>query len=220
MKSRVACVVAFATMSIVQTSQAEILNVSFSAVVTSAEANIGLPLPGATIQGSILFNTETEADPMPLPAFLCGPCAGYSYLSAPYQFAADLGTSSFVKTDFGVGVYDNSTLFGPASDTVEFVTRLYSESAHDFFHYSLALTGAATAFSGAALPSHSALQSFWEYGAFTVYNNQSKAILSSQMTEFSVSAVPESSTAMLFVIALSALIVQRRVPRKGLSLKP
>lgn len=214
MKSRTVSIIAFATLALTQTARAELIKVSFSAVVSSAEANLGLPMLGATIQGSVVFDTETEAEPLPMPAYLCGPCAGYSYQSAPYLFSVDLGPSNLVTSHFGVGVYDNSTLFSPAalpSDTVEFLTRMYDASSYGFTYYSLALVGAPTAFSGAALPSRSALQSFWQQGAFTVYNNQLKGILLAEVTAFSVSSVPESSTAMLFAFGVGAVAIRRRM---------
>lgn len=201
---------ALSTMATVQAARAEPFQINFFALVTSADSGLGLPVVGSNIHGAITFD---EASGLPIPGPGCVPCGFYSYRSPPSQYVVDLGTSTLVTQNVGVGVYDNSTLLhglaAAPNDFVEFTTKS-GPSPWSFF---LTLSGDALAFSGTALPTFETLRSLGQQGRFEIFNNQLQSVLRAQLTGFSIASVPEPSAAILFAIGVGSLVLRHRGQR-------
>jgi hypothetical protein len=173
------------------------VRVAFDAVVTYSAPDSGFPSIGSTINGQAGFSyspgdyTSTSYGT----TFL----TSYTYTS-PYQLFLDFGTSQITSNSFAITVDDNATFFGPSPhDAVEFGMKSQAVS------YLVTLVGPADSFSGTSIPSPEQLSTFWESAFVDVYSPSRETLLQANVSQVTVTSVPEPSTVWFLVGGLVAL---------------
>lgn len=179
-----------------QSVSATPVGIAFDAVVTYSAPNSGFQSIGSTIKGQAGFSYNTGDY---TPTSYGSTITSYLY-APPYQLFLDFGTSQAASKFFAITIDDNATFFAPSpQDVVEFGMKSQAVS------YLVTLVGPADSFSGTAIPSPDQLSTFWESAFLVVYSPSMEKLLQANVSQVTVTSLPEPSTIWLMVGGLMAV---------------
>jgi hypothetical protein len=177
--------------------------INYTGVVTNSSGASIMPVVGAPVQGSVLFDSDENnyaviAEPPGYPNY-----AAYEIFGPPYYSSIQAPPRNALSTQLDVEILDNDlSLLGisGSGDIVAFSTK------RNGFSYSILLQGPETSFSGTSIPSSNIISSFF-VSAFLIGRDDivTGSNFRASIATVTISAVPEVSTAALFACGAMVL---------------